>query len=128
MLSSTNLDLSEILSVGKDFNTKTSPPLTLHHLVLNFYTHASKKRGVYWFSSVRPSVHNQYFRHTLLSNHASQPLQTWYGALAMGPTRHLPKSGRQGIFFLFSSSVHFWTLHLGMAGVYSVNKNSQTSW
>ena len=34
--------------------------------------------------SVLPSVSN-IFRHTFLSNHASQPLQTWYGASARGP-------------------------------------------
>ena len=35
--------------------------------------------------SALPSVTN-IFRHTFLSNHASQPPQTWYGALARGPT------------------------------------------
>ena len=41
--------------------------------------------------SVRPSATNT-FCHTFLSNHASQPFQTWCGALARGPTLRLPNS------------------------------------
>ena len=42
------------------------------------------------FLSVLPSVTNIFY-HTFLSNHASQPLNTWYGASAMRHTRRLPK-------------------------------------
>ena len=44
---------------------------------------------------------------TFLSNHASQPLQTLYGALARGPTSCLLNSGQPVIYFLFPGSVHF---------------------
>ena len=64
---------------------------------------------------------------TFLSNHASQPLQTWYGALARGPTSCLLNSGPPVIYFPFPGSVHFWTLHFGIARAYSVSKNSQIS-
>ena len=68
------------------------------------------------FSSVRPSVRNNSFRGTFLSNHASHSLKTWYGASARDPTHRLPNSGPPVIYFLFPGSVHFWTLHLGIAG------------
>ena len=42
------------------------------------------------FLSILPSVTN-IFRHTFLSNHASQPPQTWYGASVRGPTFTLTK-------------------------------------
>ena len=45
--------------------------------------------------SVLLSVTN-IFRHTFVSNHALQPLQTWYGALARGPTCRLLNSGLLG--------------------------------
>ena len=48
------------------------------------------------------------FHHVFLSNHASQPLQTWYGALAKGPTIRLPNSGPPVIYFLFPSLVHYY--------------------
>ena len=73
-----------------------------------FYTPFSKKEGVYCFSSVLPSVRpsvlcllTNIFRHTFLSNHVLQPLQTWCGASAMGPTCHLPNSHPPVIYFLF---------------------------
>ena len=50
--------------------------------------------------SVCQSVTN-IFHHTFLSNYASQPPQTWYGASAMGPTRCLPNSLLPLIYFLF---------------------------
>ena len=81
------------------------------------YTPASKKRVVICFSSVRPSA-TKIFRCTFLSNHVSQPLQTWYDASARGPTHRLSNSGPPVIYFLFPGSVHFWTLHLGIARVY----------
>ena len=51
--------------------------------------------------SVLPSASNN-FRRTDLSNHASQPLHTWYSASAMGLTRCLPNSSPPVI----SSSEH----------------------
>ena len=78
------------------------------------YTPASKKGGVYCISPLR---------RTFLSNHASQPFQTCYGALTRGHTGYLPNSGLPVIYFLFHGSVHFWILHLGIAGLYTV-KNS----
>ena len=56
------------------------------------------------------------FHHTFLSNHASQPFQTWYGASARGLTSCLPNSGLPVVYFLFPGSVHFWTLHLADRG------------
>ena len=76
--------------------------------------------------SVLLSVINIYC-HTFLSNHASQSLQIWYCALARGPMCRLPNSGPPVIYFLFPSPVHCWTVHLGIAGVYLVSKNSQIS-
>ena len=123
------------------------------------------------------------FHSTFLSNHDSQPLLTWYGALARGPTCRLLNSGPLVIYFLFPNLVHFlpqldmvhnvcyiflsnhyshlqeigyvassngpahcflnsghpviyflflnlvyfWTLHLGIVGVYSVSRNSHIS-
>ena len=67
------------------------------------------------------------FHQTFLSNCASQPLQTWYGTLARGPTRGLPNCGPPVVYFLFPGSVQFFTLRLGIVGVYSVNKNSEIS-
>ena len=61
--------------------------------------------------SLLPSVPN-IFHHTFLSNHASQPLQTWYGALARGPTSQLPNSGLPVIYFLFHDMAHLWTHHV----------------
>ena len=58
--------------------------------------------------SVLSSVSN-IFRCTFLSNHASQPLQTWYGALARGPTRRLPNSILPGIYFPFYDLAYFLT-------------------
>ena len=93
-----------------------------------FHTPATKKRGYTILAlSVLPSVPN-IFRRTFLDNHASQPLQTWYDALTRGSTRHLPNSGPPVIYFLFPGSVHFLSLHLRIAGLYSVSKNSQISW
>ena len=73
--------------------------------------------------SILPPVTN-IFHHTFLSNNASQQLQTWYGALARGPTRGLPNSV---IHFRFPGSVHFWTRHFVIARMYFVSKNSQIS-
>ena len=100
-------------------------------LYVHNYTPTSKKRGytVLGLSvllSVHPSLTNL-FHHTFLSNHASQPLQIWYGALARDPYCHLLNSGPLVLYFLFCSLVHFWTLHLGIARVYSVSKNSEIS-
>ena len=78
-----------------------------------FYTPASKKRGYTVLAlSVLPSVNN-IFRRTFLSNHASQPIQTWYGASGRGPTSRLPNWGPPAIYFLFPGSVHFWGYILG---------------
>jgi len=67
---------------------------------------ASKKRGVYCFTSVRssfrPSVRNTNFRHTFLSNYTSQPLDIWYEASVRGPTLRLPISDLSDIYFLFT--------------------------
>ena len=49
------------------------------------------------------------FPHTFLSNHASQPLQTWYSTLSSGPTRCLLNSGLPVIYFLFYDLVYFPT-------------------
>ena len=68
--------------------------------------------------SVLASVTN-IFCCAFLSNHASQPLQTLYDTLARGPTRCVRNSGLPVMYFLFPSSVHFWTLHLGIVGVSS---------
>ena len=57
------------------------------------YNPRFEEEGVYWFSSVRPSFRPSFrtsfcpsvtniFRRTFLSNHVSQPLQTWSSALA----------------------------------------------
>ena len=87
-------------------------------------TRAKKKLGIlFWFS---PSV-TSIFCCTFLNNHASQPFHTWYGASARGPTCFLRNSRPPVIYFLFPGSVHFWTLHLGITGVYSVSKKSQIS-
>ena len=57
-----------------------------------------KKGGGYTVSALSfltfflPSVTN-IFRRTFLSNHASHPLQTWYGASARGPSRRVPNTG-----------------------------------
>ena len=80
----------------------------------SYYTPALKKRvysvlGLSILPSVRlsagpfvcPSVCNQYFCRTSLINHALQPIQTWYGALARGPTGCLRNSGPPAIYFLF---------------------------
>ena len=85
-----------------------------------------QRRG--WYTvlalSVLPSVHSlsitDIFSHTFFSNHASRPLQTWYSAPALGPTHRLRNSGPPVIYYLFPGSVHFWTLHLGIAGWGSV--------
>ena len=52
------------------------------------------------------------FRHAFFNSHASQPLQTWYGALARGPTGCLPNSGQPVIYFLFYNLVYFLTFCL----------------
>ena len=56
--------------------------------------------------SVRPSV-TSIFRCTFLSNHASQQLQTWYGASARSPTFCLLNSHPPVIYFLFYDLVFF---------------------
>ena len=53
--------------------------------------------------SVLPSVLfsvTNIFHGTFLSNHASQPFQAWYGALARCPTRRLSNSDAPVIYFL----------------------------
>ena len=83
-------------------------------------TPAWKKKGVYWFTSVhpfgRPSVIlsvpptvTSIFCHSFLSNHASQPLNTWYVVLARVPTCRLPNTGLPLICFLFNDLVYFRT-------------------
>ena len=52
------------------------------------------------------------FRSTFLSNHASQPLQTWYGASARGPTRRLPNSRPPVIYFLFQIFVALFSANM----------------
>ena len=58
--------------------------------------------------SVLPSVTN-IFHHIFLSNHASQPLQTWYGASARGPTGCLSNLGPPVIYLLVYDLVYFLT-------------------
>ena len=65
------------------------------------------------FSDI-PSVTN-IFQHTLLSYHASQPLQTWYGISARGRTCCLQNSGPPFVYFLFYDLVYFPTEHGNMA-------------
>ena len=74
--------------------------------------------GVYCVSSVRSfrlsvlaSVTN-ISRRTFLSNHALQPLQTWYGTSDRGPKRRLSNSGPPLIYFLFDDLVYFPTSYL----------------
>ena len=57
--------------------------------------------------SILPSVTN-IFCCSFFRNHASQPLQTWYGALARGPTHGLPNLGPPIIYFLLAGSAHFY--------------------
>ena len=47
------------------------------------------------------------FHHSFLNNHASQPLQTWYGAFARGPTYRIPNSDPPVICFLVYNVVYF---------------------
>ena len=72
--------------------------------------------------SILPSV-TTIFRCTFLSNHASQPLQTWYVASARGPTHCVWNSCPPVIYSLFPGSLHFSTLHLG-----NINKRGYTQW
>ena len=75
------------------------------------YTPAAKKRGYTVLAlSVLPSVTN-IFSHTFLSNHASHLFQTWYGASATGPPV---------VYFLFPGSIYIWTMHLKIAGGYTL--------
>ena len=53
--------------------------------------------------SILPSVIS-IFRRTFHSKHASQPLQSWYDALARDPTRRLWNSGPPIFYFLFPDS------------------------
>ena len=57
-----------------------------------------------------PSVTNIYCCF-FLSNHASQSIQSWYGALAKGPTHFLPKSRPLVLYLLFYNLVYFPTFH-----------------
>ena len=57
---------------------------------------------------ILPSVTN-IFRRTFLSNHASQPLQTWYDASSRGPTGCLLNSEPPVIYFLLYDLVYFPT-------------------
>ena len=54
-------------------------------------------------------------RHTFLRNHASQPIQTWYGALARGPTftsaSYLLPVSRLSLFFDIAWSSTEFSLH-----------------
>ena len=52
------------------------------------------------------------FRHTYLSNHALQPLQTWYGASPRGLTCCLQNLHLPLIYFLFYNLVYFLTYHV----------------
>ena len=83
-----------------------------------FYTPLRRRRGYkilamslspsICFPSVIPfvllSVRNQTFHGFFLSNHASQPLQTWYGASSRDPTLGLPNSCPPVNYFLFSKN------------------------
>ena len=82
-----------------------------------------KGGGLYCFSYARPSVCpffrpsvvpfvTNIFCRTFFSNHASQPLHTWYGTSAKGLTRRLPNSGPPVIYFLFHDLVYFPTIRL----------------
>ena len=73
-----------------------------------FYTPKLKKRVFIVLAlSIFSSVTNIFYW-TFLSNHASQPLQTLYGGLAIGPTNRSLNSGLPVIYFLFPGSVHFY--------------------
>ena len=74
------------------------------------YTSITEFRSAsYLLPVLRPSLFSyipsvtSIFRGTLLRNHASQPLQTWYCASARGPTRRLPNSGPPVIYFFFTT-------------------------
>ena len=75
-----------------------------------------EEEGVYFFCSVFPLVLpsvppslSNIFNHTFLSNHASKPVQTLYGASARSPTCRLPNSRLPVIHFLFFDVVYFLT-------------------
>ena len=71
-----------------------------------------RRRGYTGFAlCVRPSFRLYVTNIFVALFHASQPLQTWYGASAKGPARHLPNSGPPVIYYLFHDLVYFQTLH-----------------
>ena len=65
--------------------------INISYSVELFYSRFEEKGGILFLLclSVFLSITN-FFRHTFLSNHASQPLQTWYGTSARAPTCRLP--------------------------------------
>ena len=75
------------------------------------YTPASKKKGYTVLAlSVLLFVTNIFrrFFFFFLSNHVSQPLQTWYDDSARGPIRRLTNSCPLVIFFLVPQLGSFW--------------------
>ena len=59
-----------------------------------YYTPTSKRRGVYCFSSIHPSIcssiRNKYIHHIFLRNYWWQPHDLWCAAWASGSILHLP--------------------------------------
>ena len=107
---------SEIMSLWKKEKMLVTRILTFSR---NVYTLASKKRGYTVLAlSVFLSV-TTIFHRIFLGNHASQPFQTWYGALARGPTLGLLNFFPPLIYLLFPGSVHFWRSASWDGGVYT---------
>ena len=64
-----------------------------------------EEEGLYCFCYVCPSILpslTNILRRTFLSNHASHPLQTWYGVSARGPTSSLQNSRPPVAYFCFT--------------------------
>ena len=71
-----------------------------------YYTPAPKEWGVYWFTSVRPSVRNKNFRHTFLSNYKLDLLEIWHGASARGTVPCGRFADLLDMYFLFGGDFY----------------------
>ena len=91
-------DMTLAVKVVLNFNTTKQ-----FDRVQNSYIPASKKRWIYWFSSVHPSVRNQYFPLYFSQQLCITVTSTWYGALARGPTCHYQIQVRQLDTFCFTT-------------------------
>ena len=88
-------------------------------ILILYYTLLRRRGGIYYLvlsfcPSLCPSIRLSVtiiFNRIFLSNHASQLLQTWYGALARCATSSLPNSCPPFIYLLFYDLVYFSTLH-----------------